>query len=269
VSGDSTATSDAPVAIVTGVSSGIGWGTAAKLVADGMCVVGSGRNTERLEALEAEIGNPERFITVAGDLTADETPGQIVEATLKRFGKINYLVNNAGVGMPKALLDTDDATLDYFLNILLRAPFRMARDALFHMKAGSAIINITSTFAVVGGIRGGAYSAAKAGLHGLTTHIACHYGATGVRANSVAPGIIQTPMIEGRMNDMGFRKINQEMTPHTRLGKVEDIASTVAFLCSPGGEFLNGQHIVVDGGWTSTKFLSEFGRTSTWTAAES
>ena len=82
---------------------------------------------------------------------------------------------------------------------MLRAPFRLSREALPHMPPGSAIINISSTFAVVGGLRGGAYSAAKAGLQGLTRHIACQYGASGVRANNVAPGVI--PDADDRRED--------------------------------------------------------------------
>ena len=111
------------------------------------------------------------------------------------------------------------------------------------MGPGSAIINITSTFAVVGGLRGGAYSAAKGGLTALTTHIACQYGPQGIRCNAVAPGVTVTPM-----------------------GRIDDIASTVAFLCSPGGSFINGQTIVVDGGWSSTKYLSDFALSSEWIA---
>ena len=110
---------------------------------------------------------------------------------------------------------------------MLRASFRLARDVLPHMAPGSAIINITSTFAVVGGLRGGAYSAAKGGLTALTTHIACQYGAQGIRCNAVAPGVTLTPMVATRLEDVRFRKINTEMTPHPRRGRVDDIASTV------------------------------------------
>jgi meso-butanediol dehydrogenase / (S,S)-butanediol dehydrogenase / diacetyl reductase len=141
----------------------------------------------------------------------------------------------------------------------------LARDVFPHMKPGSAIINVTSTFAVVGGMRGGAYSAAKGGLTALTMHIACQYGAQGIRCNAVAPGVTLTPMVEHRLQDERFRKVNVEMTPYPRLGTVDDIASTVAFLCSPGGSFINGQTIVVDGGWSSTKYLSDFALTSAWT----
>lgn len=252
------------VAIVTGASSGIGFGTAVKLAEQGMAVLGVGRDEKKLEQLAQAINAPERVATLAVDLTRDDAPKRVVELALSRWGQIDYLINNAGVGSPKPLHETDDASLDYFLGLMLRAPFRLARDVLPHMKPGSAIINVTSTFAMIGGRRGGAYSAAKGGLTALTMHIACQYGAQGIRCNAVAPGVTVTPMTEGRLDDPMFKRINVEMTPHQRLGRVDDIASTIAFLCSPGGSFINGQTIVVDGGWSSTKYLSEFALTSQW-----
>ena len=257
------------VAIVTGASSGIGFGTAVKLAEMGMAVLGTGRDEKKLEQLAKAINAPERVATLAVDLTADDAPKRVVDLALSRWGRIDFLINNAGVGSPKPLHETDDQMLDYFLGLMLRAPFRLARDVLPHMKPGSAIINVTSTFAVIGGRRGGAYSAAKGGLTALTTHIACQYGAAGIRCNAVAPGVTVTPMTEGRLEDPTFKRINVEMTPHQRLGTVEDIASTIAFLCSPGGSFINGQTIVVDGGWSSTKYLSEFALTSDWTPRRS
>ncbi|WP_301147374.1 SDR family NAD(P)-dependent oxidoreductase [Mycobacterium simiae] len=252
------------VAIVTGASSGIGWGCAAKLAEMGMAIVGTGRDRDRLADLEQAVGEPDRIATLAVDLTDDDAPGRIVDLAVGRWGHIDFLINNAGVGSPKPLHETDDETLDYFLGLMLRAPFRLAREVLPHMAPGSAIINVTSTFAVVGGLRGGAYSAAKGGLTALTTHIACQYGASGIRCNAVAPGVTVTPMVERRLQDERFRKINTEMTPHQRLGRIDDIASTIAFLCSPGGSFINGQTIVVDGGWSSTKYLSESALATQW-----
>lgn len=254
------------VAIVTGASSGIGFRCATMLAEAGMAVLGAGRDADRLADLEQAIGDPDRVATLAVDLTADDAPARIVDAAVSRWGHVDFLINNAGVGSPKPLHETDDESLDYFLGLMLRAPFRLAREVLPHMAPGSAIINVTSTFAVVGGMRGGAYSAAKGGLTALTGHIACQYGAEGIRCNAVAPGVTLTPMVATRLEDERFRKINTEMTPHTRLGTVDDIASTVAFLCSPGGAFINGQTIVVDGGWSSTKYLSEFALTSEWVA---
>jgi len=253
------------VAIVTGASSGIGFGCATKLADMGMAVVGTGRDAGRLADLEKTIDD-DRVATIAVDLTADDAPQRIVDLAVERWGHIDFLINNAGVGSPKPLHETDDESLDYFLGLMLRAPFRLARDVIPHMQPGSAIINVTSTFAVVGGLRGGAYSAAKGGMTALTTHIACQYGPRGIRCNAVAPGVTLTPMVAQRLGDERFRKINTEMTPHQRLGKVEDIASTVAFLCSEGGSFINGQTIVVDGGWSSTKYLSDFALTSEWVA---
>jgi len=254
------------VAIVTGASSGIGFGCATKLAGMGMAIVGTGRDKDRLADLAEAINDGDRVATIAVDLTDDEAPQRIVDLAVERWGHIDFLINNAGVGSPKPLHETDDETLDYFLGLMLRAPFRLARDVIPHMQPGSAIINVTSTFAVIGGLRGGAYSAAKGGMTALTTHIACQYGPQGIRCNAVAPGVTLTPMVVQRLEDERFRKINTEMTPYPRLGRVDDLASTVAFLCSEGGSFINGQTIAVDGGWSSTKYLSELALTSEWVA---
>ena len=156
---------------------------------------------------------------------------------MQRWGRIDFLVNNAGVGSPKPLHETDDESLDYFLGLMLRAPFRLARDVIRTWQPGSAIINVTSTFAVVGGLRGGAYSAAKGGLTALTTHIACQYGAQGIRCNAVAPGVTLTPMVAHRL---GGRAVPQDQhrddaVPAARPQSTTS-PSTVAFLCSDGGE---------------------------------
>jgi NAD(P)-dependent dehydrogenase (short-subunit alcohol dehydrogenase family) len=254
------------VAVVTGASGAIGFGCATRLAEGGVAVVATGRDESRLAALAQAIGDPGRVITLAADLTEDDAPARIVDAAVGRWGHIDFLINNAGVGSPKPLDETDDETLDQFLGLMLRAPFRLTRDVLPHLRPGSAIVNVTSTFAVIGGLRGGAYSAAKGGLTALTMHIACQYGSRGIRCNAVAPGVIQTPMTEQRLADQRFQRLNTEMTPHQRLGTVDDVAAVVAFLCSAGGSFINGQTIVVDGGWSSTKYLSDFGLTSQWTA---
>lgn len=252
------------VAVITGGGSGIGLATAVKLSKMGMAVVGIGRDPAKLADLEQAIADKARVATLAIDVMADDAPCKIVEAAVSRWGKIDFLINNAGVGRPTPVHETDDEKLDYFLDLMLRAPFRLIRETLPHMPQGSGIVNVTSTFALVGGLRGGPYSAAKAGLTGLTLHVACQYGAQGIRANCVAPGVTPTPMTEGRFDDEAFQRMNNHMTPHFRMGTTDDVASTIAFLCTPGASFINGQTIAVDGGWTSTKYLSEFGRTAKW-----
>ncbi|QCB36806.1 SDR family oxidoreductase [Sphingobium sp. PAMC28499] len=256
------------VAIITGAGSGIGLCTAKMLHDAGMAIVGVGRDPAKLATLESAIGDPARVATLSIDVTQDDAPAQIVQLALDRFGRIDFLVNNAGAGSPKPLHETDDATLDGFLDLMLRAPFRLAREAIVHMGEGCGIVNVTSTYAVIGGRRGGAYSAAKGGLDALTKHIACDYGPQGIRANCVAPGVTMTDMVRHRFEDEMFKRVNVETTPFPRLGEVEDVASTIAFLCSPGAAFINGQTIVVDGGWTSTKYLSPRALTTTWVEAE-
>ncbi|MFT4027010.1 MAG: SDR family oxidoreductase [Novosphingobium sp.] len=255
------------VAIITGAGSGIGLATAKLLHAAGNAVVGVGRDTAKLANLEREIGNPKDILTLPLDVTTVETPGRVVSATLERFGRIDYLINNAGIGSPKPLDETDNETLHRFLDLMLVAPFRLCRDIIPHLTEGSSVVNITSTFAHVGGRRGGAYSAAKGGLKSLTEHMACEYGPRGIRSNCVAPGVTRTDMVAHRLDDEGFKRINVETTPYPRLAEPEDMAAVIAFLCSPASEMINGQSIVVDGGWTKTKYLSPRAVGSDWVTA--
>ncbi len=251
-------------AIITGAGSGIGLATAKMLHEQGMAIVGVGRDTAKLAALESVISDTARLATLSVDVTAKDAPQQIVKLALDRFGRIDFLINNAGIGSPKPLDETDDEMLDHFLDIMLRAPFRLCRDVIPHMQPGSGVVNVTSTFAMIGGKRGGAYSAAKGGLKSLTEHMACEYGPRGIRSNCVAPGVTMTDMVRHRFEDETFKRVNVETTPYPRLAEAEDIAATIAFLCSPGGEMVNGQSIVVDGGWTRTKYLSPRALMSEW-----
>jgi meso-butanediol dehydrogenase / (S,S)-butanediol dehydrogenase / diacetyl reductase len=250
-------------AIITGAGSGIGLGTARKMHGQGFAIVGVGRDEEKLAALETELAG-DRIATISADITTDDAPRKIVDFALRRFGSIDFLINNAGAGSPKPLHETDDEMLDHFLGLMLRAPFRLAREAIVHMQPGSGIVNVTSTYAEIGGRRGGAYTAAKAGLSKLTEHIACDYGPQGIRANNVAPGVTMTDMVRHRFEDETFKRVNVETTPYPRLSEVEDVANVIAFLCSPEAEMLNGQTIVVDGGWTKTKYMSPRALNSEW-----
>ena len=256
------------VAIITGAGSGIGLETARQLHAMDMAIVGVGRDPGKLAALEAAIGDAAKVATIGVDVTDKDAPQQIVALALERFGRIDFLVNNAGAGSPKPLDETDDDMLDGFLDLMLKAPFRLAREVIPHLQPGSGVVNVTSTFAMIGGRRGGAYSAAKGGLKSLTEHMACEYGPRGIRSNCVAPGVTMTDMVRHRFEDETFQRSNVDTTPYPRLAEPEDVAATIAFLCSPGGEMINGQSIVVDGGWTKTKYLSPRALTSRWVEEE-
>lgn len=258
----------AKVAIITGAGSGIGLATAKMLYDAGMAIVGVGRDESKLATLARELEGSDRLATLSVDVTADDGPSRIVQTALDRFGRIDFLINNAGLGSPTPLHDTDDETLDRFLDVMLRAPFRLCREAIGHMQPGSGVVNVTSTYAMIGGRRGGPYSAAKGGLKSLTEHMAVEYGPQGIRSNCVAPGVTMTEMVRHRFEDEAFKRANVETTPYPRLAETEDIASAIAFLCSPGGEMINGQSIVVDGGWTRTKYLSPRAMTSVWSDPE-
>jgi meso-butanediol dehydrogenase/(S,S)-butanediol dehydrogenase/diacetyl reductase len=246
------------VALITGASSGIGLATSRTFLNAGIAVVGVARDPEKLAAMERDLaGRGPPLVTLALDVTADDAPQRAVGLAIERFGRLDHLVNNAGIGSPKPVHETDDDTLDYYLGLMLRAPFRFCREAIKAFGAEATIVNVSSTYAILGGLRGGAYSAAKAGIHGLTMHLACQYGSSGVRTNAVAPGVVPTPMTQHRLEDEGFRRMNLDMTPSTRMGTVEDVANAILFLSSAASGWINGQVLAVDGGWSTTKFLTE------------
>lgn len=245
------------VAIVTGAGSGVGLALARLLAADGVAIVAVGRSEAPLAALHDELSGKSDVVVVAADVTDDDAPARAVEAATGRFGRLDYLVNNAGVGKPQPVDETSDETLDFFLGVHLRAPFRFCRAALGAMADGGAIVNLASSFAIIGGLRGGAYSAAKAGIVGLSQHMAAQYGPRGIRTNVVAPGVLHTPMTDYAWNTPRFRRMNFDMTPLNRTGTAEDAAHAIRFLLSDEARFINGQVLAVDGGWSATKFLSE------------
>lgn len=246
------------VALITGAGSGIGLATALAFLREGTAIVAIGRSETKLARLKAHSENTQDMVaTLSVDVTNDDAPARSVALAMSRFGRLDYLINNAGIGSPTPVHETDDAALDKNLNIMLRTPFRYCREALTVMQAGGAIVNVSSTYALLGGLRGGAYSAAKSGLHGLSAHMAAQYGNIGIRTNVVAPGVIPTEMTMHRLEDERFRRMNYEMTPAQGWGTADDVANAIVFLCSDKARWINGQVLAVDGGWSTTKFLSE------------
>ncbi|GAB3102728.1 SDR family oxidoreductase [Aestuariicella hydrocarbonica] len=248
--------SSKPVVIITGASAGIGDAIARRFAAGGWNLVAVARRRERLEQLAKDLQGVAEVAIVAGDVTDPQIPEKAVAAAMETFGRLDSLVNNAGAGKWAPVKDTDDATLDEVIDTSLKAPFRFARAALGSMQAGSSIINIGSVFGVLSGMAGGAYSTVKAGLIGMTQALAADYGAQGIRSNLVAPGVIRTDMTDDYWESDYFQRTNHELTPFDREGTAADVANTVFFLASQEGSYINGQTIALDGGWSTTKYLS-------------
>jgi len=248
--------SQRPVVLVTGASAGIGDAIARRFAAGGFRIVAVARRKERLDQLASEICGITDVHTLADDVTAADIPERAIEVAMKQFGRLDCLVNNAGSGRWAPVHETDDGMLNEVIEISLKAPFRFSRAALGVMRPGSSIISVGSVFGMVGGLNGGIYCAVKAALIGLTQTLAAQYGANGIRSNVVAPGVIKTDMTKDYWDAPGFRRINQEMTPFNREGTVQDVANAVHFLASEEGSYINGQTLALDGGWSTTKFLT-------------
>ncbi len=242
------------VAIVTGAGQGIGRAIAERLHAEGASVLCVDKNADLLTSLPDD----PRLSALTCDVTADEAPQAVFSACLDAFGLVSILVNNVGVGNAPPLHETTDEIYDFHLGVNLRPTFRLSRDVLPELrKSRGAIVNIASSIGLAGYRRWAAYSAAKAGVVGLTRHMAAEYGPEGIRVNAVAPGIIATPQTEGRRDAPRFRATIVETMPLGHVGEPRDVAATVAFFASDDARFITGQVIAVDGGQTSSVFISE------------
>ena len=246
---------DKPVVLITGASAGIGEAVALRFAKGGFRIVAVARRAEKLEALAAQLKPITDVRTCAVDVCARDAAQRAVDLAMSAFGRLDCLVNNAGAGRWAPVHQTDDDMLDEVVETSLKAPFRFCRAALGVMQSGASIVNVGSTFGIVGGLDGGAYCAVKAGLIGLTQTLAAQYGANGIRSNLVAPGVIKTDMTRAYWDAAPFQRLNHEMTPFHRDGTVEDVANTIHFLASAEGSYINGQTIALDGGWTTTKML--------------
>lgn len=246
------------VALITGAGGGLGSATARCLMRDSVAVVGIGRSAEPLERLKAQLSGLGPIVTAQIDVTSTEGPGKAVQLALDSFGRLDVLVNNAGIGYPQPIKDTTDELLDLFVNSHLRSSFRFAREAAAVMGPQSAIVNIASCMGLRGRPGGGIYTAVKAAIVGLTWQLAAEFGPSGIRANAVAPGVIASNMSAGRMGNPVFERHMLETVPlPNSTGKPEDIGEAVAYLASSRASFVNGHVLVVDGGWSTTHYLNQ------------
>jgi 3-oxoacyl-[acyl-carrier protein] reductase len=237
------------VAIVTGGSRGIGLAIARLLAEDGASVVVSGRDAARLDAAVKELealGGP--ALAVAGDASKREDVERLIEAARERFGRIDVVVNNAGMTRDQLLVRMKDDDWDQVLDTNLRGVFLVTRAAakvMMRQKSGR-IINISSTAGAMGNPGQVNYSAAKAGVIGLTKAAARELAHWNILVNAVAPGLIETDMTAAVPAEA--RETLLQQVPLRRIGQAGEVAEVVRFLAGDGASYITGQTIHVNGG---------------------
>jgi 3-oxoacyl-[acyl-carrier protein] reductase len=242
-------------AIVTGAAGGIGRATALRLAGEGARVLAVDIKQAELDETVA-LGSKGRILGMVADMTDRAAPDRIVAEALTGLGRLDMLVNNAGIGGRGGPAgDASDDDWDALIEMNLGSVFRMTRAALPHLpRPGGRIVNISSVFGLVGFPGSAAYGAAKSGVAQFTRQMAADYAADGININAIAPGVIETPMTSKNIrNDAWYQEIMIKTTP-MGVGQPEDIAGVVAFLCSPDARFVNGEVINVDGGWLATRY---------------
>lgn len=245
------------VAIVTGAAKGIGQGIAKVFVEEGAKVVVVDWDSEAGIATADELcKSGGEAIFVKCDVSNEENVKAMIQATLNKFGCINILVNNAGIGVYKSVLDTSSEDWDRCLDVNLKGQFLCSKYAIPHMqKVGKgAIVNISSvhSFATVNGVA--PYCASKGGITALTRNMAIDYGPM-IRVNSIAPGWVLTPLIQSIFDSYpdpaAQRKSTESHQVMKRIGRPEDIGQAAAFLASDEASFITGTQLYVDGGLTA------------------
>ncbi|WP_067075669.1 SDR family oxidoreductase [Methanoculleus horonobensis] len=244
------------VAIVTGASSGMGAAIAERFAEEGASVIVIARRKERLQSLVERItAAGGKAIAVAGDVTRDEDVENAVKTAVREFGKLDIVVNNAGLldrFVPVAELDDDlwNAVID----VNLTGPMRMFRAAIPEMEkaGGGSFVTIASVGGLQGSRAGAAYTASKHGVIGLAKNVAYMYAKKGIRSNIIAPGAVRTEIGAGQeANEGGAAVCMAGMGTNPRVGEAEEIASVALFLVSDEASFVNGATVVADAGWTA------------------
>ena len=242
------------VALISGGARGMGAVEAKLFAEEGAKVIIGDMLEEEGRKVEAKINEAGgECVFVSLDVSSEEAWQNAVNEAVSRYGKLDILVNNAGIYRAHNVEETTSDEWDKVMDINAKGVFLGTKHAIPAMRdaGGGSIVNISSVAGLVGSRATSAYNASKGAVRLLTKSTAIQYASDGIRANSVHPGTIETPMTEGFLADPSMRQDRMDRTPIGRLGKPEDVAYGALFLASDEASFMTGSELVIDGGRTA------------------
>lgn len=235
-------------AIVTGATGGLGKAIAETFVGKGYSVVVTGTNSKRLDAVVALLGAPDRIVAISADVRRQADRKRIVDAAIDRFGRVDVLINNAGVFEPRPFLDVDEAHLDQFLDTNLKGTFFLTQEVVPHLlrAGGGSVVNIGTVLVehAISGVPATAPISSKGAIHALTAQLAAEFGPKNIRFNTIAPGIIRSPM--HARNGIEDTDSLGHLHLLARVGEPSEIAHVALMLAE--SDFITGTVVNVDGG---------------------
>lgn len=238
------------VAVVTGASRGIGQGIATALAEAGARVVLVGRDPTTLTAAVGPLsGKDPRATAIVADISDVAAIGPLFQQAMERFGRLDILINNAGVEQICPSLDVGEALWDRILGTNLKGAFFCSQQAAALMKNGGSIVNVCSLTSEVGVPGAAPYGASKSGLAGLTRALATEWAPRGIRVNGIGPGYFRTALTETFYEDPHWQATMLDKIPLRRFGQLTDLAGATVFLCSDAASYITGQVLYVDGGY--------------------
>jgi glucose 1-dehydrogenase len=251
------------VAVITGSSKGIGKAIAVEFAKEGYKIVLNARDANELSEAVNDVkktigGSEERITYLVGDISQEDICSSLIEHTIKMFGRIDVLVNNAGIGgAQKSVHELTSDEWDYVIDVNLKGAFLCTREAIKRMpydgnstRKTYSIINISSVHESIPQPQSAPYSASKGGMEMLTKTVALEVADKGIRVNGIAPGAIATDMNKEILEDEQKKKDEEIRIPMHRIGRPEEIAKVALFLASDGASYITGTTVYVDGGLT-------------------
>ncbi len=247
------------VALITGGSSGIGLAIAERFLKEGAKIVITGRSKERCDTAQKQLKTivADAVVSETGDVSKWDDVQKMVEKTVKQFGRIDILINNAGIYLEKRIEETAEEEWDQVININLKGVFLCSKAVYPHFKnqGSGTIVNMSSDSGVSGNPNEAAYCASKGGVTNLTRAMALDYAKENIRVNAICPAVINTPMLQKEVDMQedkeAYLKEMDELHPIGRVGRPEEVAFAVLMVASDEASFIIGANIPVDGGFTA------------------